>query len=109
MVREDLLDLVMSGAWRSSSERRVVKYESRRSVRVTGGFVMRGVKFRLHMNLRDLILLRRRYVNVVAGEEGLGMIFMLESIGTWSEVTMTEELMIGLRVELTCVMRKSRV
>ena len=44
MVREDLLDLVMSGAWRSSSERRVVKYESRRSVRVTGGFVMRGVE-----------------------------------------------------------------
>ena len=51
VVREDLLDLVMSGAWRSSSERRVVKYESRRSVRVTGGFVMRGVKFRSHMNL----------------------------------------------------------
>ena len=40
---------------------------------------------------------------------GLGMIFMLESIGTRSEVTMTEELMIGLRVELTCVMRRSRV
>ena len=38
-----------------------------------------------------------------------GMIFMLESIGTWSEVTMTEELMIGFRVELTCVMRRSRV
>ena len=37
MVRDDLLDLVMSGAWRSSSERRVVKYESRRSVRVSGG------------------------------------------------------------------------
>ena len=75
VVREDLLDLVMSGAWwRSSSERRVVKYESRRSVRVTGGFVMRGVKFRSHMNLRKLILLRRRYVNVVAGEGGLGMI-----------------------------------
>ena len=52
VVREDLLDLVMSGAWRSSSERRVVKYESRRSVRVTGGFVMRGVEFRSHMNLR---------------------------------------------------------
>ena len=51
MVREDLLDLVMSGAWRSSSERRVGKYESRRSVRVSGGFVMRGVKFRSHMNL----------------------------------------------------------
>ena len=51
MVREDLLDLAMSGAWRSSSERRVVKYESRRSVRVTGGFVMRGVEFRSHMNL----------------------------------------------------------
>ena len=29
VVREDLLDLVMSGAWRSSSERRVVKYERR--------------------------------------------------------------------------------
>ena len=40
VVREDLLDLVMSGAWRSSRERRVVKYESRRSVRVNGGFVM---------------------------------------------------------------------
>ena len=40
---------------------------------------------------------------------GLGMIFMLESIGTWSEVTMMEELMIGFRVELTCVMRRSRV
>ena len=37
VVREDLLDFVMSGAWRSSSERRVVKYESRRSVRVSGG------------------------------------------------------------------------
>ena len=35
-------------------------------------------------------------------------IFMLESIGTWSEVTMTEEIMIGFRVELTCVMRRSR-
>ena len=35
VVREDLLDLVMSGAWRSSSERRVVKYESRRSLSVT--------------------------------------------------------------------------
>ena len=41
LVRKDLLDLVMSGAWRSNSERRVVKYESRRSVRVTGGFVMK--------------------------------------------------------------------
>ena len=51
MVRENLLDLVLSGAWRLSSERRVVKYESRRSVRVTGGFVMRGVEFRSHMNL----------------------------------------------------------
>ena len=109
MVREDLLDLVMSGAWRSSSERRVVKYESRKSVRVTGGFVMRGVEFRSHMNLRELILLRRRYVNVVAGEGGLWMIFMLESIGTWSKVIMKEELMIGFRVELTCVMRRSRV
>ena len=48
MVREDLLDLVMSGA---SSERRVVKYESRRSVRVSGRFVMREVEFRSHMNL----------------------------------------------------------
>ena len=38
-MREDLLDLVMSGAWRSSSERRMVKYELRRSVRVTVGFV----------------------------------------------------------------------
>ena len=109
VVGEDLLDLVMSVAWRSISERRVVKYESRRSVRVTGGFVMRGVEFRSHMNLRWWILLRRRYVNVVAGEGGLGMIFMLESIGRWSEVTMTEELMIGFRVELTCVMRRSRV
>ena len=36
VAREDLLDLVISGAWRSSSERRMVKYESRRSVRVTG-------------------------------------------------------------------------
>ena len=51
VVREDLLDLVMNGAWRSSSERSVVKYESRRSVRVTGGFVIRGVEFRAHMNL----------------------------------------------------------
>ena len=42
LVREDLLDLVMSGAWRSSSERRVVKYESRRSVRVTGGIFYEG-------------------------------------------------------------------
>ena len=48
MVREDLLELVMSGAWRSSSERRVVKYESRRSVWMIRGFVMRGVKFRSH-------------------------------------------------------------
>ena len=40
---------------------------------------------------------------------GLGMICMLESIGTWSEVIMTEELMIGFRVEFTCVMRRSRV
>ena len=42
-------------------------------------------------------------------ERVLGMIFMLESIGTCSEVTMMEELMIGFRVELTCVMRRSRV
>ena len=42
VVREDLLDLVMNGAWRSSSERRVVKYESRRSVRVTGRFCYEG-------------------------------------------------------------------
>ena len=42
MVQEDLLDLVMSGAWRSSSERRVVNYESKRSVRMTVGFVIRG-------------------------------------------------------------------
>ena len=41
VVREDLLDLVMSGGWRSSSERRVVKYESRRSIRMSGGFVIR--------------------------------------------------------------------
>ena len=39
VVREYLLDLVMSGAWRSRSERRVVKYESRRSVRVSGGLL----------------------------------------------------------------------
>ena len=45
----------------------------------------------------------------MAGGDGLGMTFMLESIGKWSEVTMTEELMIGFRVELTCVMRRSRV
>ena len=51
VILEDLLDLVMSGAWRSSSERRVVKYEWRRSVRVTGGFVMREVEFRSHINL----------------------------------------------------------
>ena len=51
VVREDLLDLVMIGACRLSSERRVVKYESRRSVRVSGGFVMRGVKFRSQTNL----------------------------------------------------------
>ena len=49
MVREDLLDLVMSGAWRSSSERRVVKYDSRRSVRMTVGFVMRKFEFRSYM------------------------------------------------------------
>ena len=106
MVRKDLLDLVMNGAWRSISERRVLKYESRRSVRVTGGFVMRGMEFRSHMNLWWLILLMRRYVKVVAGGGGLGMIFMLESIGTCSEVTMTEELMIGFRVEMTSVMRR---
>ena len=46
VVREDLFDLVMSGVWRSSSERRVVKYESRRSVRMSGWFAMRGVEFR---------------------------------------------------------------
>ena len=51
VVREDVLDLIMSGAWRSSSERWVMKYESRRSVRVTGGIVMRGVEFRSHVNL----------------------------------------------------------
>ena len=87
----------------------MVKYKSRRSVRVTGGFVMRGVEFRSHMNLWLLILLRRRYVKVVAGGGGLGVIFMLESIETWSEVTMTEELMIGFRMELTCVMSRSMV
>ena len=46
---------------------------------------------------------------MVAGGGGLGMILMLESIGTWSEVTTMEELMIGFRVEMTCVMRRSRV
>ena len=39
VVQEDLLDLVMSGTWRSSSEWRVVKYESRRLVRVSGGLL----------------------------------------------------------------------
>ena len=51
VIREDLLDLVMSVSWRSSSERRVVKYESKSSVWVTGGFVMRGMDFRSHTNL----------------------------------------------------------
>ena len=51
VIREDLLDLVISGAWRSSSERRVLMYESRMLVRVIGGFVMRVVEFRSHMNL----------------------------------------------------------
>ena len=56
-----------------------MKYESRRSVKVTGGFVLRGVEFRSQMNLWWLILLRRRYEKVIAGGGGLGMIFMLES------------------------------
>ena len=51
VVREDLLDLVMISAWRSSTERRVVKYESSRSVRVSGRFVMKGVEFRSQINL----------------------------------------------------------
>ena len=51
LVREDLLNLVMSGAWRSSSERRVVKYESSRSVRMSERFVMRRMVFRSQMNL----------------------------------------------------------
>ena len=46
---------------------------------------------------------------MVAGGGGLDMISKLESIRTCSEVTMTEELMIGFRVVLTCIMRRSRV
>ena len=108
MVREDLLDLTMSGAWRSSSERRVVKYESRRSVRVTGGFVMRGVEFRSH-EFMVVDFIEAAICKGGSWRGGLGMTFMLESMGTWSEVTMTKELMIRFRVELTCLMKRSRV
>ena len=39
------------GAWMPSNERKMVKYESRRSVRVREGLVMRGVEFRSLMSL----------------------------------------------------------
>ena len=52
LVRNELLVLVMSGALRSSNERRVVNYESRRSVRVRGGLVMREVELKSLMRLR---------------------------------------------------------
>ena len=45
-VREDLLVLMR----RSSSERRVTKNKSSRSVKQLGGFVMRGLELRSSMN-----------------------------------------------------------
>ena len=50
-MREDLLVFVLSGAWLSCNERRLVKYESSSSVRVDVGLVMREVEFRSQMNL----------------------------------------------------------
>ena len=41
-MHEDLLVFVLSGGWMSSNERRVVKYESSRSVRVEERLVKRG-------------------------------------------------------------------
>ena len=49
-VREDLLVLVRRGAWWSSSERRVTKNKSSRSVKQLGGFVMRRLELRSSMN-----------------------------------------------------------
>ena len=43
-VREDLLVVVRRGAWWSSSERRVTKNKSSRSVKQLGGFVMRELE-----------------------------------------------------------------
>ena len=39
-MREELLVLVISGAWLSSNERRVIKYESNKSVKMEGGLVL---------------------------------------------------------------------
>ena len=50
-VREDLLALVRRGAWWSSSERRVTKNKSSRSVKQLGGFVMRELELSPSMNL----------------------------------------------------------
>ena len=59
-MREERLDLVMSGAWRSRSVRRVVKNESRRSGSAGGGVVMREDALRSVMNFDRSILLIRR-------------------------------------------------
>ena len=46
----------------------------------------------------------------VVGESGeLGRMFTFERIELWSEVTMHDEMMEGFRVELKCVMIRSRV
>ena len=42
---------MLSGAWISSKDRTVVKYESSKSVRVEGGLVMKGVELRSLMNI----------------------------------------------------------
>ena len=44
-MREELLVLVLSGAWMSCNERRVVKYESNKSVSVERWLMIRGVEF----------------------------------------------------------------
>ena len=50
LVHVELLVLVLSGAWMSSKEWRVVKYESSKSVTVEEGLMMRGVDLRSLMN-----------------------------------------------------------
>ena len=49
-MRKELLVLVISGACKSSSVRRVEKKESSRSGKEEGGFVIKGVHSRSFMN-----------------------------------------------------------
>ena len=71
--REELLVLVIRGAWMSRMDLSVEKKETRRSARMEGGLVMSVDALRSLMNLEMLILLMRRYVKEDGGGGGFGV------------------------------------